>query len=166
MKIDTLNALFAVELSKIYDAEKRLLQALPKMAAASYDQSLALGFEEHIEETHRQAERIEALLNMLEIRMKTIPCDAMAVLIAECESLIETVKNRNVLDASLINLAQKIEHYEIATYGTLCALANCLGYNDAGSLLHKSLKEEKRANERLTLIAEGSVNSASLRRAA
>jgi len=155
MSISSLEELFIHELSDIYSAEKQLSKALPAMARAATNPNLIDAFKTHLEETRGQIERIDQVVESIEgLRLKRIKCHAMEGLVEEGKELIDSVEKGEVLDAGLIGAAQKVEHYEIATYGTLTALAKKLGYTAAAKLLHETLEEEKSTDEKLTQIAE------------
>src|SRR5690606_38778099 len=155
MSISSLEELFIHELSDIYSAEKQLSKALPAMARAATNPNLVDAFKTHLEETRGQIERIDQVVESIEgLRLKRIKCHAMEGLVEEGKELIDSVEKGEVLDAGLIGAAQKVEHYEIATYGTLTALAKKLGYTVAAKLLHETLEEEKSTDEKLTQIAE------------
>jgi ferritin-like metal-binding protein YciE len=152
--VKTLEELFIHELSDIYSAEKQLTKALPKMARASTAPPLAEAFESHLEETQGQVDRIDQIVEALGIRLKRIKCAAMEGLVEEGKEVIDGVEEGPLRDTALIGGAQKVEHYEIASYGTLIALAKQLGYTEAVPLLEDTLKEEKGADEKLTLLAQ------------
>jgi len=155
MSISSLEELFIHELSDIYSAEKQLSKALPAMARAATNPNLIDAFKTHLEETRGQIERIDQVVESIEgLRLKRIKCHAMEGLVEEGKELIDSVEKGEVLDAGRIGAAQKVEHYEIATYGTLTALAKKLGYTAAAKLLHETLEEEKSTDEKLTQIAE------------
>ncbi|HEY9255082.1 MAG TPA: ferritin-like domain-containing protein [Stenotrophomonas sp.] len=158
MAVKTIEELFIHELSDIYSAEKQLTKALPKLARAATNPSLATAFETHLEETQGQIERIDQVVELLDIRLKRIKCAAMEGLVEEGKEVIDSVEAGPLRDAALIGGAQKVEHYEIAAYGTLAALAKQLGYKDALPLLLATLKEEKATDEKLTMLAEGGGN--------
>lgn len=158
MAVKTVEELFIHELSDIYSAEKQLTRALPKLARASTEPKLAQAFESHLEETNGQVERIDKIVDMLDLRLKRIKCAAMEGLVEEGREVIESVEKGPLRDAALIAGAQKVEHYEIASYGTLAALAKELGYDDALPLIMDTLKEEKGADEKLTKLAEHGAN--------
>jgi len=143
------------ELKDIYDAEKQLLKALPKMAKAAEDEELKSAFESHLEETQEHVNRLEQVFKALDEPAKGKKCKAMQGLVEEGEELIEEEEG----DAALICAAQKVEHYEIATYGSLEAWAKLLGEDEAARLLAETLSEEKAADETLTSIAETAVNA-------
>ena len=159
MKIENLHELFVNELSDIWNGEQQLTKALPKMAEKSSDNRLAEGFTIHLQETKGQIDRIQRVVSLLGIELEKETCDAMKGLIKEGEELIKNVAKGPLLDAALITAAQKVEHYEIAAYGSLCALAKELGYDDAAAILAETLEEEKATNEKLDRLAEGHINS-------
>jgi ferritin-like metal-binding protein YciE len=154
MTAKTLKDLFIHSLSDVYSAEKQLTKALPKLARASTSPQLKQAFETHLEETNGQIERIDRVVQASELRLKRIKCVAMEGLVEEGQEQIDEIEKGPVLDAALIGAAQKVEHYEIATYGTLAALARKLGYDDALKLLLETLEEEKATDKKLTEIAE------------
>jgi ferritin-like metal-binding protein YciE len=158
MAVKTLEDLFVHQLSDIYSAEKQLTRALPRLAKAVENPELAGAFEMHLEETQGQIERIDQVVELLGIKLKRIKCAAMEGLIEEGKDVIDTVDKGPVRDAALIGAAQQVEHYEIASYGTLCAIAKNLGYKDAIKLLKATLEEEKATDEKLTMLAEGGGN--------
>ncbi|WNW14013.1 ferritin-like domain-containing protein [Pseudomonas sp. DTU_2021_1001937_2_SI_NGA_ILE_001] len=156
----TFDDLFVHELSDIYSAEKQITRALPKLARASSDPELAEAFNSHLEETHGQIQRIDQLVESAGLKLKRMKCVAMEGLIEESKELLDEIEKGPILDAGLIAACQKVEHYEIAGYGTLVAMARQLGMEDAASLLEETLQEEKSADEKLTRIAEQSVAQA------
>jgi ferritin-like metal-binding protein YciE len=160
MSIKTAEDLFVHELSDIYSAEKQLTKALPRLARASANPALADAFTAHLEETQGQVERIDQIVEVLGIKLKRIKCAAMEGLVEEGKEVIDSIEEGPVRDAALIGGAQKVEHYEIASYGTLAALAKNLGYKDALPLILETLEEEKATDEKLTLLAEGGGNEA------
>lgn len=141
MSITTLEELFIAEISDVYNAEKQLTKALPKMAKAATDRRLAQGFLRHLEETEQQVVRIERAMQSAGLKLKRNKCEAMEGLIAA---------------------AQKVEHYEIASYGTLVELAHQLGFEDAADLLEETLEEETATDEKLTDLAQGGINEQAL----
>ncbi|MGV6492282.1 ferritin-like domain-containing protein [Stenotrophomonas rhizophila] len=155
MAIKTMEDLFIHELSDIYSAEKQLTKALPRLARAATNPALKAAFELHLEETQGQVERIDAVVELLGIRLKRIKCAAMEGLVEEGKEAIESIEEGPVRDSALIGGAQKVEHYEIASYGTIAALAKQLGYKDALPHLLATLQEEKATDDKLTLIAKG-----------
>ena len=152
--IKSLEQLFVEELKDIYDAEKRLTKALPKVARNASSDELRQAIENHLEETRGQVERLEQAFAMLERNARGKPCEAMKGLISEAEELMdEEFDDGALLDAGLIAGCQKVEHYEIATYGTLKTWAHVLGYEEIAELLEQTLEEEKAADEKLTEVA-------------
>lgn len=159
MKIQTIEDIFIHLLSDTYSAEKQLTRALAKLSRASACEELQTAFSAHLEETQGHIERIDKLLEQNDqIRLKRMKCVAMEGLIEEANEVIEATEKNEIRDAALIAAAQKVEHYEIAAYGTLCALAEQLGYKAAVKLLAETLEEEKDADMKLTDIAVGHVN--------
>ena len=148
-----LNELFLEELADIYDAEKQLLKALPKMVEAANSQELQSAFEDHLEQTQQHVQRVEEVFRMFDAKAKGKKCEAMAGLIEEAEDVMKEEATESVMDAALIAAAQKVEHYEIATYGCLRTWAELLGKDDALDLLEETLNEEKDVDESLTDIA-------------
>ncbi len=166
MAVKSIEELFIHELSDIYSAEKQLTKALPRLAKAAHSEQLAAAFETHLEETHGQIERIDQVVEVLGIKLKRIKCAAMEGLIEEGKDVIEQVEAGPLRDAALIGGAQKVEHYEIAAYGTLAALARQLGYRKALPLIQETLDEEKATDEKLTMLAEGGTNERAAAQAA
>lgn len=158
MTIKTMQDLFVHELSDIYSAEKQLAKALPRLSRASENRELSRAFDQHLEETRGQIERIDKIVDQLDIRLKRIKCQGMEGLVDEAREVIETVPQGALRDAALIAGAQKAEHYEIASYGTLSVLARQLGHQDAAKLLDQTLQEEKATDQKLTELAEQGVN--------
>jgi ferritin-like metal-binding protein YciE len=158
MAVKTIEELFIHELSDVYSAEKQMSKALPRLAKAAESEELSAAFEAHLEETQGQIERIDQVVELLGIKLKRIKCAAMEGLVEEGKEVIEQIDAGPLRDAALIGGAQKVEHYEIASYGTLCALARQLGYKDAIPLLQETLDEEKATDEKLTMLAEGGGN--------
>ncbi|WP_243042392.1 ferritin-like domain-containing protein [Dyella sedimenti] len=158
--IKSIEDLFIHALSDIYSAEKQLTRALPRLSRAASSSELSQAFQAHAEETQGQVERIDRIVDLLDIRLKRIKCAAMEGLVDEGRDIIESIASSPLRDAALIGGAQKVEHYEIAAYGTLCALARQLGYKDVVPLLEDTLKEEKNTDKKLTAMAEGGKNEA------
>ncbi|MDG2538879.1 ferritin-like domain-containing protein [Dyella jiangningensis] len=152
--ITSITDLFIHELSDIYSAEKQLTRALPRLAHAASDAELSGAFQDHAEETQGQVDRIDRIVELLDIRLKRMKSVAMEGLIDEGRDMIDSIAKGPLRDAALIGGAQKVEHYEMAAYGTLCALARHLGYRDAIPLLEETLNEEKQTDKKLTAIAE------------
>jgi len=158
MKIKTLEELFVDELKDLYDAEKQIIKALPKMAKAASSEDLREAFQEHLEVTRRQVERLENIFSKLDDKPAGKKCAGMQGLIEEGQDLISEGDESPDLDAGLIAAAQKVEHYEIAGYGTARTHAELLGNREAARLLEQTLQEEKRTDEKLTELAENFVN--------
>lgn len=158
MSVKTIEELFIHELSDIHSAERQLTKALPRLARAAHSDKLAAAFEAHLGETEGQIERIDQVVDLLGIKLKRIKCAAMEGLVEEGKDVIEDIEKGPLRDAALIGGAQKVEHYEIAAYGTLAALAKQLGYKDAIPLILETLEEEKATDEKLTVLAESGGN--------
>lgn len=156
----TIEDLFIHELSDVYSAEKQITRALPRLARASTNPKLAEAFKSHLEETQGQIERIDQLVEQSGLKLKRMKCVAMEGLVEESKELLEEMEKGAVLDAALIGACQKVEHYEIASYGTLIAMAKHLGMSEAAALLAETLAEEKGADEKLSAIAEEGGNQA------
>ena len=154
MKIDTLNTLFTEELKDIYDAEKRLVRAIPKMAKAATNADLRQALGEHLEVTKGHVQRLEQVFELMGAPAKAKPCAGMKGLIEEGEEVMGKDSLEALMDAALIGAAQRVEHYEMAAYGTARALAERLGNQEAADLLQETLDEEKEADQKLTEIAE------------
>ncbi|MFA0923428.1 YciE/YciF ferroxidase family protein [Xanthomonas fragariae] len=154
MAITTVEELFIHELSDIYSAEKQLTKSLPRLANAATEPKLKQAFALHLEETQGQIERIDQVVEALGIKLKRIKCAAMEGLVEESREVIEEIEAGPVRDAALIGGAQKVEHYEIASYGTIAAIAKQLGYAEALPLLLATLEEEKATDQKLTSLAE------------
>jgi len=158
MKATRLDELLEDELKDLYSAETQLIKALPKMAKAAESTDLRTAFETHLEETRRHAERIEEICNDLKIEPHGKECAGMAGLVKEGEEIIQSKAGAPTKQAALIGAAQRAEHYEIAAYGTARAHARQLGYLKAVELLSQTLEEEKKADKKLTQVAENRVN--------
>lgn len=156
----TIDDLFIHELSDVYSAEKQIIKALPRMARASTNPKLAEAFKSHLEETQGQIERIDQLVEKAGLKLKRMKCVAMEGLVEESKELLDEIEKGAVLDAALIGACQKVEHYEIAAYGTLVAMAKHLKMDDAVKLLAATLEEEKAADDKLSAIAEEGGNQA------
>ena len=154
----TLNDLFHDQLKDAYSAETQLTKALPKMAKAAASDELRAGFEQHLAETKNQLTRLEKVCEQVGCKTSGNTCEAMEGLVSEGEEVMSLGLDKDAQDAGLIAAAQKVEHYEIALYGTLCAFAKQLGHQEAARILHETLDEEKRTDEKLTQIAERAVN--------
>ncbi len=160
MKLETLRDLFIHELKDLYSAEKQLIKALPKIAKAVTTPELKEGILQHLEETKEHASRLETVLSGLGSSTRGPKCKAMEGLLEEGSSLIEEEGDGEVLDAGIICGSQKIEHYEIAGYGTVCAWAELLGETEALETLKQTLSEEKATDEKLSQLALTVVNVA------
>ncbi|MDX2080652.1 MAG: ferritin-like domain-containing protein [Terrimicrobiaceae bacterium] len=158
MKLNSLHDALVHELQDLYSAEKQLVQALPKMAKAATNEELSAAFEEHLEETKGQIERLDQVFEDLEATSRGHKCRAMEGLIEEGSEILKEEAAPEILDALLIGIAQKIEHYEIAGYGTARTFAQVLGLREVADTLQETLDEEAATDERLTEIAENSVN--------
>ena len=153
-----LHDLFMDELADIYNAEQQLTKALPDMAEAARSDELREAFESHLEETRNQISRIEDAVHALGETLPKRKCKGMEGLLEEAEEMMEEKEDSAALDAALIAGAQKVEHYEIAAYGTLCAWAELLRHDEALQLLKENLNEEEATDKRLTEIAETVAN--------
>lgn len=155
---DTLQDLLVEELKDLYDAEHQIMEALPKMAKACSAPDLKMAFETHLEETRNQVTRLEQVFQQFGCKADRKTCHGVKGLIAEANELIKKGGDPEVLDAALIGGAQKVEHYEIASYGTLRTWCMRLGRAEAASLLQQTLEEEGNTDHKLTRIAESHVN--------
>lgn len=162
MKHDTLKKFFAEEIKDLYSAEKQLLKAIPKMRDAATNDKLRKGFDLHLKQTEGHVERLEQVAEINGFRPGGKTCDAMKGLVEEGESLLKEDFDPAVLDAALICAAQKVEHYEIGSYGCVCAYAKLMGDDKSLKLLVKTLDEEKATDEKLTQLAESQINEAAL----
>ena len=157
-KLNSLKDLFEHEIRDLYSAETQLANALPKMAEKASDEKLRQAFQSHLEETKGHKERLEKVGEICQINLKGEKCEAMAGLIREGEEMLKIDASGEVRDAGLIGAAQRVEHYEMAGYGTARNYAKRLGLNDCVDLLEKTLEEEKSADAKLNDIAINSVN--------
>lgn len=158
MPVKTMEDLFLHMLKDMYNAEKQLLKALPKMAKNTESPELKQAFETHFEETEGQVERLEAIFEQIGKRAQGKPCAAMEGLIEEGKEAMEEIEDPQVLDAALLSGAQAVEHYEISRYGTMVAMAKQLGMKDAAKLLEQTLAEEKKTDELLNRLALQNIN--------
>lgn len=154
----TLREAFLNELRDTYDAEKQITRALPKMVKAACSPELQAAFTAHLEETREQLDRLEQVFGTLDEKVRGKHCDGMAGILEEGKSVMEEDFDEATMDACLIASAQRVEHYEMAAYGTLVAWARCLGHDDAVDLLQDTLDEEKAADEKLSSLGEGGIN--------
>ena len=159
MALETLHDLWVHELKDLYSAERQLVQALPKMAKAASSEELRTAIENHLAETEQQVTRIEQILESFGESPRGQKCEGMEGLIEEGKSLLEEDGDEDVLDAGIIVAAQKVEHYEIASYGAVCEYARMMGHTEALQLLEQTLEEEKNADQLLNQIAEGGINA-------
>jgi ferritin-like metal-binding protein YciE len=153
--METLEDLLEEQLQDLFSAENQLLKALPKMAKRASSAKLKKAFERHVEETRKQVERLRDVAERLEIKLAGKTCKAMQGLIEEGQEVLEEDGEGPVIDAALVAAAQRVEHYEIAAYGTVRAMAEQLGESQVAKLLQKTLDEESATDEKLTKISQG-----------
>jgi len=154
----TLHDAFLDELRDLYDAEKQLTKALPKMAKAATSPVLRDAFEAHLEETRGHVDRLEQVMEGLGEKIRGKHCDGIAGIVEEGKAVMEEEFDDATMDACLIAAGQRAEHYEMAAYGTLVAWATAMQHTDAANLLQETLDEEKAADEKLTALAEAGIN--------
>jgi ferritin-like metal-binding protein YciE len=154
MKLASLQDLYVEELKDLYSAENQILKALPKMAKAAESQELRNAFEEHEHQTREQVRRLERIFDNLETDARGKVCKGMQGLLAEGDEYIDEKPDPQVMDAGLISLAQRVEHYEIAGYGSVRSYAQQLGLNAQAQLLQETLDEEGQTDKKLTMLAE------------
>lgn len=154
MKINSLHDLYIDELRDLYDAENQLIKALPKMAEDSNSEELREGFEEHLEQTRNHAQRLEQIFESLGEKPKGKKCKGMEGVIKEGSEVLSEDMEENTKDAAIIGAAQRVEHYEIAGYGTARTHADLLGREEDVRLLEETLEEEKETDQKLTSLAE------------
>ncbi len=154
MPLDTLADAFYDELCDIYHAEKQLVKALPKMAKRATDATLVAALHDHLEATKRHVEQVEAAFEDTGKAVRAKKCEAMAGLLEEAQGMMAEQADPEVMDAVIIALAQKVEHYEIATYGTLCSWATALGYKKAKDSLGQNLSDEENTDKMLTKLSK------------
>lgn len=157
-KLTSLDDLLVHELQDMYNAEGQILKALPKMVKAASNPELKNALEEHRLQTEGQVERLDQVFKLLGLPSKGKKCDGMAGLLEEGKKVLEQDAEPAVRDAAIIASAQKVEHYEIASYGCICTYAESLGYDQVHELLGLNLDEEETADQKLTTLAEGIVN--------
>ncbi|MGE5444198.1 MAG: ferritin-like domain-containing protein [Ignavibacteriales bacterium] len=162
MKLESLHDLYIKELRDLYDAEKQIIKALPKMIKAATSSELQSALQSHLEQTRGHAERLEQVFEKLGSRARATKCKGIEGIINEGKEMTEEDGDSAVLDAAIISAAQRVEHYEMAGYGCVRTYAQTLGYEDQARLLEQTLEEEKEADEKLTQIAEGIVNPAAM----
>jgi ferritin-like metal-binding protein YciE len=158
MKLESFDELLHHELTDLYSAEKQLIAALPKMAKGATSDELRSAFEKHLEQTEEHVNRLDKIFEMLESKPGRHKCKAMEGLIEEGSELLKEDADEAILDAALIGAAQRVEHYEIAGYGTARTFAEMLGHTEAAQLLQQTLDEEKETDQSLTELAMTSVN--------
>jgi len=158
MKLESLHDLFVHELQDLYSAENQLLEALPEMAEAAASPQLKSAFQMHFEETKRQVERLDLVFKELEESAGDEMCMGMQGLIEEGSDLIDEDADPTVKDAGLIVAAQKVEHYEMAAYGSCCVFAETLGFDRVKQLLKETLSEEEATDKKLSQLAESIIN--------
>ncbi|MCG5239153.1 ferritin-like domain-containing protein [Azospirillum doebereinerae] len=158
MAAKTMQDLLIEDLRDIYHAEKQIAKALPKLAKAAHSEQLRQAFELHLEQTRGQIDRLEQVFDELDTRTRGKHCDAMEGLISEAREILEMGLLPEVQDAALIAAAQKVEHYEIASYGTLHAYATACGLTKVAQLLEETLNEEKDTDQKLNKLAIGDLN--------
>jgi len=162
MKLDTLKTLYINELKDLYNAEQQLVKALPKMTKAASSEELQEAFEKHLEQTKTHVERLEEVFEEIGETPKGKTCKAMKGLIEEGSEILQEDGEESVIDAGIIVAAQKVEHYEIAGYGSVRTFAQLLGKDRSADLLQTTLDEESEANELLNKLAEDIVNPEAL----
>jgi len=158
--MEALERLFKDELADLYDAEQQLVKALPKMIEASSSSELQQALTQHLTVTQKQVTRLEQVFEALGEKAHRKPCKGMAGIVSEGQEMLEEDLEESTMDAAIISAAQKVEHYEIASYGTVRTLAQTLGNDDVAELLEQTLEEEKEADRLLTEIAESAINVA------
>lgn len=154
MSVETIDDLLLEELKDLYSAEKQITKALPKMAKAASSKDLRQAFESHLEETNGHVRRLEKIFEMLGKSSRGKTCEGMKGLLSEGSELIQEISKGDVLDAGLISAAQRVEHYEMASYGSVRSLAELLGNSQIVDLLQETLDEEKAADQKLTRISK------------
>ncbi len=165
MNVNSLQELYVAELQDIYDAETQITKALPKMAKAATSPELQAAFHEHLQQTEQQITRLEEIFSNHGLPNRGKTCKGMQGLITETEEHMKEIKDPAVLDAALIGGAQKVEHYEMAAYGTARTFANLLGFNSDVKLLQTTLDEEGTTDKKLTKLAERMVNPSAAKEA-
>ncbi len=158
MKLQSLRDLYVEELRDLYNAESQIIKALPKMIKSAYSTELRKALDEHLQVTTRQVERLERIFGKLDESVKGTTCKGMEGIIDEGKDMLDEDAPESVRDAAIISAAQRVEHYEIAGYGTVRTYARQLGYTDQAELLQQTLEEEGEADKKLTSIAESRVN--------
>ena len=162
MQLNSLKELYVEQLRDLYSAETQLISALPKMAQAASSSALKTAFQQHLDETRTQKQRLEQIFSEMGTSPQGETCEAMEGLIKEGEEVIKASGDAKVKDAALIAAAQRVEHYEMAGYGTVRTYADELGFSDAKKLLQKTLDEEGNADKKLNSLAEGGIFSSGI----
>lgn len=158
MKLENLEQLYLDELKDAYDFEHQILEALPKMEGAATTKELKDAFRDHRRQTENQVKRLEQVFNLVDRPAERKSCAGMKGVIKEGEEYVKAKGDNTAIDAGLISAAQRVEHYEIAAYGTLRTYANALGHTEEAALLQQTLEEEAQADEKLTRLAESGIN--------
>ncbi len=158
MKLESLKDLYLEQLRDLYSAETQIVDALPKMAEAATSPDLKKGFNDHLRQTEEHVRRLERIFQSLQENPKGETCEGMKGLLKEGSKMMKTSGDPSVIDAGLIAAAQRVEHYEMAGYGTVRTYAEMLGQNEHVSLLERTLQEEEQTDERLTELAESHIN--------
>lgn len=159
MSLATLHDLMVHELKDLYSAERQLVQALPKMSKNATSDQLRTAIDNHLAETEEHVTRLEQVMESLGESPRGQKCDGMQGLIEEGKKLLKEEADPDVMDAGIIVSAQKVEHYEIASYGAVCEYARMMGHTEALQLLEQTLEEEKKADQTLNALAEGGINA-------
>ena len=154
MSVDSVEKLFVEELKDLYSAENQITKALPKMVSAATSKELKQAFESHLRETERQIQRLERICSVLGANPKGKTCDGMKGVLEEGSSVFHGMIDGEIRDVALISAAQRVEHYEMAAYGTVRTYAELLGQSEVAQLLEETLEEEKAADQKLTTIAK------------
>jgi ferritin-like metal-binding protein YciE len=160
MELDTLKDLYIHELKDLFSAEQQLVKALPKMAKAAANKELAGGFQQHLEQTKEHAQRLQQILSNHKATTRGAKCKGMEGLLAEGAEMMEEEGDEEVKDAGLIGAAQRVEHYEMAGYGTARTYAEILGDQEGAKLLQTTLEEEKQTDQKLSKLAKTTINVA------
>lgn len=159
-QLHSMKDFFVHELQDLYDAEQQLLKALPRMAEKASSADLRSAFEEHAKQTENHVQRLEDCFEKLGEKATAVQCKAMRGIIAEAEDILSQKQDGELLDAALIGAAQKAEHYEIASYGTIAEWAKNIGQGDLKRILGQTLGEEEETDQRLTKLARSGINKA------
>ncbi len=160
-KLDSLENLFLHELKDVYSAEKQLIKTLPKVAKKASSPELRQAIEEHLEQTKEHASRVEQIFEILDQSPKAMKCKGMEGILEEGDEVMKMKGSPEALDAAIIAAAQKVEHYEIASYGTLATWADMMGRKDVKKLLGQTLDEEEETDQKLTDLAQSGINQSS-----